>query len=119
MQDERFTNTPHDPRNPTDSRPRPDQAMTSDQLRSAIDQGAGADKVRHPDPAAAPLGTDDEAAGTPPTPEQRRMAAAQEIRTAPAPAADPVETGFNWVVPAIIAIMIGILGLILFLTWPA
>lgn len=35
------------------------------------------------DPAAAPLGTDDEAAGHPPTAEQIQLAAAVELRTGP------------------------------------
>jgi hypothetical protein len=35
------------------------------QLRSAIDSGRTGDKVGVSDPAAAPLGTDEEAAGTP------------------------------------------------------
>ena len=38
---------------------------TTDQLRHDIDHGRAGDKVRFPDPAAAPLGTDEEAAGTP------------------------------------------------------
>lgn len=38
-------------------------APTTDKLRSDIDSGKAGDKVDHPDPAAAPLGTDDEAAG--------------------------------------------------------
>jgi hypothetical protein len=37
----------------------------ADQLRRDIDSGATGDKVRASDPAAAPLGTDEEAAGTP------------------------------------------------------
>lgn len=37
--------------------------VTSDRLRSDIDGGRTGDKVPWPDPAAAPLGTDDEAAG--------------------------------------------------------
>jgi hypothetical protein len=37
---------------------------TPEQLRSDIDHGRTGDKVNFPDPAAAPLGTDDEAAGT-------------------------------------------------------
>lgn len=45
---------------------------TVDRLRSDIDEGRTGDKVRYPDPAAAPLGSDDEAAGTPPTEEQRK-----------------------------------------------
>lgn len=56
------------------------RAPTSDAIRAAIDAGKGTDKVDFPDPAAAPLGTDDEAGGHPPTPEQRRMAAASELR---------------------------------------
>lgn len=48
------------------------------QLRRAIDQGQSGDKVAYPDPAAAPLGTDDEAAGTPPGPERVATALAHE-----------------------------------------
>jgi hypothetical protein len=36
------------------------------QLRDDIDAGRTGDKVDWPDPAVAPLGTDEEAAGTPP-----------------------------------------------------
>lgn len=43
---------------------RPDQGQ---RLKEVIDQGAGADKIAFPDPAAAALGTDDEAAGQTPT----------------------------------------------------
>jgi hypothetical protein len=42
---------------------------TVDQLRSDIDSGRTGDKVPAADPAAAPLGTDEEAAGTPIAPE--------------------------------------------------
>lgn len=44
---------------------------TADRLRREIDSGQTGDKTPASDPAAAPLGTDDEAAGTPPTPEER------------------------------------------------
>jgi hypothetical protein len=50
---------------------------TTEQLRVAIDQGHG--KIDATDPAAAPLGTDDEAGGTPNTTAQVRLAAAHEI----------------------------------------
>ena len=43
------------------------QAPTSAKLKHDIDRGRGGDKVGVIDPAAVPLGTDDEAAGTPPT----------------------------------------------------
>lgn len=46
-------------------------------LKKDIDRGLTGDKVSHPDPAASPLGTDDEAAGTPNTPGQ--VAAARII----------------------------------------
>lgn len=39
--------------------------MTAEPLRTEIDRGRTGDKVAFPDPSAAPLGTDDEAAGTP------------------------------------------------------
>jgi hypothetical protein len=38
---------------------------TTEQLRHDIDSGRTGDKVAVSDPAAAPLGTDEEAAGTP------------------------------------------------------
>jgi hypothetical protein len=47
---------------------------TSDHLRRRIDHGELGDKVDFPDPAAAPLGTDDEAAGHPPTAYERALA---------------------------------------------
>jgi len=51
------------------------QSPTVDQLRKEIDRGQAGDKAPGVDPAAAPLGTDDEAGGNPPTPEQRAMEA--------------------------------------------
>ncbi|WP_363349844.1 hypothetical protein [Methylocystis echinoides] len=50
-------------------------APTSDALRIRIDRGLAGDKVANPDPAAAPLGTDAEAAGAPPSEQERDMAA--------------------------------------------
>jgi hypothetical protein len=38
---------------------------SAERLRGDIDAGRTGDKVSWPDPAAAPLGTDEEAAGTP------------------------------------------------------
>lgn len=59
---------------------------TAAQLRDDIDSGRTMDKVAHPDPAAAPLGTDDEAGGNPPTSEQleeaRRLELGRTGRTA-------------------------------------
>jgi hypothetical protein len=47
---------------------------TVDKLRTDIDSGRTGDKVPAFDPAAAPLGTDDEAAGFPPQPEAIALA---------------------------------------------
>jgi hypothetical protein len=55
------------------------QRKHADELRHALDRGLGGDKVNFTDPAAAPLGTDDEAAGTTPTPEQVDLALAAKI----------------------------------------
>lgn len=60
--------------------PVPEDVKTVDALRSAIDGGAGGDKNPVVDPAMSPLGTDDEVGGHVNTPEQIRMAAAQEVR---------------------------------------
>jgi hypothetical protein len=56
---------------------------TISKLREDIDRGRGGDKVNVADPAAAPLGTGEEAAGTPVPPEAVATAYAQEIRPAP------------------------------------
>ena len=48
------------------ARPEP-HPQTVDRLRADIDRGLTGDKVAGCDPAAAPLGTDAEAGGAPPT----------------------------------------------------
>lgn len=47
-------------------------------LRDEIDRGGTGDKVAFPDPAAAPLGTDAEAGGSPPTVAEVREAERRE-----------------------------------------
>lgn len=64
-------------------RPRPAPApvsttSTAQELKGAIDSGRTGDKVAFDDPGAAPLGTDDEAAGTPDTAERVALAMRQE-----------------------------------------
>ncbi|WP_306117856.1 MULTISPECIES: hypothetical protein [unclassified Roseitalea] len=66
-----------------------DDKPTADRLRHDIDTGRTGDKVSYPDPAAAPLGTDAEAAGAPPTPSQVDMAHRAETRQRPEAVADP------------------------------
>lgn len=55
---------------------------TTEQLRHDIDQGRTGDKVRFPDPAVAPLGTDEEAAGTPIDPQIIAQTRAAEAKMA-------------------------------------
>ncbi|MGF7172407.1 hypothetical protein [Azospirillum doebereinerae] len=70
----------------TDSKhspPAPSTAETN-RLRDAIDRGLTGDKVPASDPAAAPLGTDDEAAGTtPPLFDARDAVVPEDQRTPP------------------------------------
>ncbi|MBL3705775.1 hypothetical protein GI582_24015 [Sulfitobacter sp. BDSS02] len=64
---------------PSESRPiERSGAAGAARLRDRIDRGAGGDKVAFQDPAAAPLGTDDEAAGNPPSAKQVSTAMQQE-----------------------------------------
>ena len=57
-----------------------DPALTTARLRHEIDSGRTGDKIANIDPAAAPLGTDEEAAGTPPSREAVRVAMAHEVK---------------------------------------
>ncbi|SFP88364.1 hypothetical protein [Tranquillimonas alkanivorans] len=52
---------------------------TADRLRKEIDSGKAGDKTPFQDPATAPLGTDAEASGNPPTREEVERARAAEI----------------------------------------
>jgi hypothetical protein len=89
--------------------PRGRGGATAEQLRSDIDHGRMGDKVDVADPAAAPLGTDDEAAGTPPSPhavsvaragERGRTLAVPQRRRGPSRA---------WILPAFVLALIGAL----------
>lgn len=75
---------------PTELEPRPQPPpaptghSTSAQLRRDIESGATGDKTPVLDPAATPLGTDDEAAGMPPAPEAVDAVRHHERTTRPA-----------------------------------
>jgi hypothetical protein len=87
---------------------------TTAKLRHDIDRGRGGDKVDNIDPAAAPLGTDEEAAGTPPSPEAVKLAHDQEIRaTAATPEAR--QSGRIAIFVAIIGVVALALGLAIWL----
>jgi hypothetical protein len=55
------------------------QGNTTARLRADIDRGRTGSKIDYPDPAAAPLGTDDEAAGTPASAAAVSAARRQEV----------------------------------------
>ena len=82
---------------------------TSAQLRHAITTGQSRDKVSNIDPAAAPLGTDDEAAGRPPSRDEIRLAAQEELKSDPVPS-QPLER-------SPIIILIGSAALLAIGTW--
>lgn len=56
---------------------------TSDRLRHDITHGKAGDKANFSDPSAAPLGTDAEASGNPPTREELEIARREEIEKRP------------------------------------
>ncbi|MGY2052015.1 hypothetical protein [Methylobacterium sp. JK268] len=58
--------------------PPPAEGATTAQLKADIDSGRTGDKTEVFDPGLSPLGTDDEAAGHPPSPERVALARANE-----------------------------------------
>ncbi|MCP8937441.1 hypothetical protein NK718_02850 [Alsobacter sp. SYSU M60028] len=89
----------------SDTRPGAPAGRTTEGLRAEIDSGRTGDKVAFSDPAAAPLGADDEAAGHPPGPEEVALAWRQErlpsdARGAPA---RPDQSGRGWSTSVMVA----------------
>lgn len=78
--------------------------ITSDRLRSDIDGGRTGDKVSWPDPAAAPLGTDDEAAGHGPDAARLEAAHRAEVQDR-RDSLPPVPQG-RWPVLVVIALVV-------------
>ena len=78
---------------------------TADKLRFSIDREGQGDKVDFPDPAAAPLGTDDEASGNPPTRQELDL---ETVGHAPAARA-------SWIGPVLYALV----ALVVFLAFLA
>ncbi|MDB5643167.1 MAG: Excinuclease ATPase subunit [Hyphomicrobiales bacterium] len=94
-----------------------DRGAGSAQLRGKIDAGVTGDKVAFPDPAASPLGTDDEAGGAP----MRRDAvadAALQAAAARTPNTAPDQTG-PWVWAIVVAGLLVIAAATAVLYWPA
>jgi hypothetical protein len=82
---------------------------TVERLRHDIDSGRTRDKVAWPDPAAAPLGSDDEAAGTPPS---RERIAAARARMGENAGSDAAGDGSPWFFAAVIVVI----GLVILLS---
>lgn len=86
----------------------PAAPKTADQLRSAIDREGQGDKVDFPDPAAAPLGTDAEAAGNPPTRQELKLETVGKARPPKSP-----WSGFAIYILLAIVVFTGFLTLVL------
>lgn len=93
--------------------PSPDSAApTTAMLKADIDSGRTGDKVEHYDVGLSPLGTDDEAAGNPPSPERIALARRMETASSQVRAAADVHGARKWVAPAYIGAIVAI-GVIL------
>lgn len=94
--------TPPPPADHVPDAPAPSERPTSAQLKAEIDSGRTGDKIPAHDPGLSPLGTDDEAAGTPA--DASRVALAREEETRPRrQRASRMQTGHGanrWVMPA-------------------
>ena len=83
---------------------------TADQLRYDVDRGRTGDKVSWPDLASVPLGTDDEAAGTPFAPGDIAAARRGE-RRGPHQAQPDTGLGHAWIlVGFVLALLAGVLA---------
>ncbi len=98
----------------------PRASPTSAELKDDIDSGRTGDKVGGFDPAAAPLGTDSEAAGAPPTAGEVAQARRQERApkpTARSNAAQPAlapDARMSASTPVLIGVALGIVAAVLF-----
>ena len=82
---------------------------TTDKLRHHISRGKSGDKVDWPDPAAAPLGTDDEAAGRPPQPAEIALAHETEITESPVTSEARGDNGVIIFVSIVSALIAGVI----------
>lgn len=75
---------------------------TPSQLRRDIDSGRTGDKVPWPDPAAVPLGSDEEAAGTP-LDAQAVQLARETAGYGPIPRSENQPAGWTWLIIVAVA----------------
>lgn len=85
------------------------ESPTIEKLRHKIDRGVTRDKVVSPDPAMAPLGADDEAAGTPITPDRVQIATHEEVHQRPIPTNSPSrDTSLSLKIFSILLVLAGL-----------
>lgn len=88
------------------------QNVTVDKLRADIDRGRAGDKVDGPDPAAVPRDADEEAAGTPLSPDRGRQTGDIELSRLHQPPQHRHGPGHAWILICIVLILaIGAIGL--------
>ena len=88
----------------------PAGTKTTAQLRNAIDKGRTGDKIAWPDPAAVPLGVDEEAAGTPPSSAAVARAHREETGR-------PAQSREQDSSPLMMSLIIGLAVLVVVLLW--
>ena len=79
---------------------------TVDRMRADISEGRTGEKVNFPDPAAAPMGTDEEAAGTAPTLRERAIEDRQRPNPGPAPYPPNGPIFFYFAIIAVLAVAV-------------
>ena len=89
-----------------------DAVKYPEQLRAAIDRGDTRDKVAGSDPAAAPLGTDEEAAGTPIPRAAVQLAFRQETNRDSNPK-KPANRGLLWLIAVVCFFVIAFFAFVL------
>ena len=94
----------------------PEQLLdTTAQLKADIDSGRTGDKFAVGDPGLSPLGTDDEAAGTPESPERIHAARAQEAKIGAIARAEPPKGERAWFIPTLLGVLMLIVVVIAFI----
>jgi hypothetical protein len=89
---------------------------TTAKLKHDINRGRAGDKVDAIDPAAAPLGTDEEAAGTPPSPAAIEQAHRNEIQSGPVSSERNDSDHAVAIYVGLIAVVVGSVSLALWLS---
>lgn len=109
--------TPPPPANLKVDKPPASDAPTTAMLKAEIDSGRTGDKVPHYDVGLSQLGTDDEAAGNPPSPERIALARAQEAASPPVRARVDIHGARPWVMPAFIGFIVAVAVIFALAIW--